>query len=153
MEAGEPLIAPKPGESWSLLQAALAAKKKKKKARRRRQGSHLQWFGLRGRRGQVLSLLAVKPLVRAWSKREGVYAQQRLTGCCLVLKNSSITKSAASARFLLSLSDTFQTQLLLAMLRVKGCSGLPSLSPCAGCQHHLLPTALWRRLFPCRCMP
>lgn len=41
------------------------------KARRRRQGSHLQWFRLRGHHGQVLSLLAVKPLVRAWSKRKG----------------------------------------------------------------------------------
>lgn len=29
MEAEEPLIAPKPGVSWSLLQAALAAKKPK----------------------------------------------------------------------------------------------------------------------------
>lgn len=71
-----------------------------------------------------------------------------LAGCCLVLKNRSVTKSAVSARFWLSVSDTFQTQLLLMMLRVRGCSGLLSFSPCSSCQHHLLPSPLWRQLLP-----
>lgn len=69
-----------------------------------------------------------------------------LTGCCLVLKNRSVTKSAVSARFWLSVSDTFQTQLLLTMLRVRGGSGLLFLSPGSSCQHHLLLS--WRQLLP-----
>lgn len=147
-EAEEPLICSQVKGSPGHRSGLLELQKKKNRDRRRDQRSHLQWFKLGGHHGQVLSLLAVKPLVRAWSKAKGVVcARQMLAGCCLVLKNRSVTKSAAPARFLLSGSGTFQTQLLLAMLRVGGGSGLPSLSPRSSCQHPLLPAARWRRLF------
>lgn len=98
---------------------------------RRRQESHLEWFRLRGRHGQVLSLLAVEPLGGFGAGKGAVCPRQMLAGCCLVLKNRSVTKSAVSARFWLSVSDTFQTQLLLTMLHVRGCSGLLAFSPCS----------------------
>lgn len=115
---------------------------------RRRQESHLEWFRLTGHHGQVLSLLAVKPLGGFGAGKGAVCPRQMLAGCCLVLKNRSVTKSAVSARFWLSVSDTFQTQLLLTMLHVRGCSGLLSFTPCSSCQPHLLPSPLWRQLLP-----
>lgn len=111
-----------------LLQAILAAKKKKKELGEGG-GDHLQWFRLRRHHGQVLSLLA-RSLLRGLGARGSCLCAADAAWLLLGLEEQTCHEISCSCQvFFLSVSDTFQTRRLLAMLRVKGCSGLPSLSP------------------------
>lgn len=136
------MIAPKVEDSWLLLQAAPAARNKE----------------LGGGRDHIRSALGSEDITARFEpagseasceclEQEGVCARQMLTGCCLVLKNRSVTKSAASARFLLSGSDTFETQLLFVMLRVKGCLRAALLFPLFQLPTSSLPPLLFEEGF------
>lgn len=142
VEAKEPLIAPKVGDSWVLLQAALAARNKELGGGRDhiRNGLGSEDITARFQPGSEASCECLE--------QEGVCAQQILTGCCLVLKNRSVTRSAASARLLLSGSDTFETQLLFVMLRVKGCLRAALLFPLFQLPTSSSPHCSLKKAFP-----